>query len=329
MEFAVDRNLEATVINVQKFTVHDGPGIRTELFLKGCPLRCLWCSNPESILPFPQVGVYPKYCIGVDKCGWCIKACPQMQKNEKTLYVENGKVVAIDREKCLHCCACAMACPNDSLKAFGKKMTVAEAVKIIAEDRNFYNQSGGGVTISGGDPLVQWQWVREVLKACRNIDIHTCVESELHCKTEVLESVLPYTDLLIADLKLMDTAAHRKYTGVGNEQILKNFRYAGMKSVPMVVRIPIIPGVNDSEGNMKATAEFLKKEVGGCVKQLQLLPYRLLGLDKYEALGIPYPMEGHEPPAREVYEENVRRLAGLLQSYGVPAVAGTTNRIKL
>ncbi|MGX8700715.1 glycyl-radical enzyme activating protein [Caproiciproducens sp.] len=327
MEFAVENDLTATVFNVQKFTVHDGPGIRTEFFLKGCPLRCRWCSNPESILPFSQVGVYPKFCIGVDVCGWCIEACPQMKKGIRTLYVADGKIATIDREKCLHCCACAKACPNDSLKIFGQKMTVSEALKIIEEDRTFYGTSGGGVTFSGGDPLVQWQWVLEVLKWCRHLGINTCVESELLCKTEILEEILPYTDWLYTDIKHMDSAVHRKYTGAGNEQILKNIRYAGMKSAQMVIRIPVIPGINDSEENLKATADFIRLEVGGSVRQLQLLPFRLLGTDKYEALGIPYPMADVDPPNPDEYLKNVRKIAEKLRSYGVPAMAGTTNRL--
>ncbi|TEB05425.1 4-hydroxyphenylacetate decarboxylase activating enzyme [Pelotomaculum schinkii] len=322
-----DRNLVATVMNVQKFTVHDGPGIRTEIFFKGCPLKCLWCSNPEGIRNNPEVGVYGRRdCIGIDKCGWCINACPLSKEN--VLTVEDNKVVAIDREKCLNCLSCAKACPNDSLKIFGRQVTVPELMKVIMEDRSFYQKSGGGVTLSGGDPLVQWEFVVALLKECKRASIHTCVESELHCKTEVLDQVLPYTDLLMTDIKHMDSAKHRKYTGVSNKLILSNIGYAAIKGTPMIIRFPVVPGYNDDDENIKATAEFIIKYVGGCLRQVQLLPYRPLGVEKYEALGMEYTMKGSELTEPDSYLSRVRGLAEVFQSYGIPAAAGTTVKTK-
>lgn len=322
-----NENLVATIMNIQKFTVHDGPGIRTEVFFKGCPLKCQWCSNPEGINKIQEVGVYGRNgCIGIDKCGWCIKACPLAKEN--VLIVEDNKVVAIDRDKCLNCLSCAQACPNDSLKIFGRQVTVPELMKVIMEDRSYYKKSGGGVTLSGGDVLLQWEFVVELLKECKRAAIHTCVESELYCKTEVLDQALQYTDLLIVDIKHMDSAKHRKYTGVSNKLILSNIGYAALKSTPMIIRIPIVPGFNDDDHNIKATAEFIVKYVGGGLRQLQLLPYRPLGLEKYSALGREYRMQEFEATDPEIYLSKVRCLAEVFQSYGIPAAAGTTVKIK-
>ncbi len=314
--------MTGTVINIQKFTVHDGPGIRTEVFMKGCPLKCLWCSNPESIKPNPEVGVYGKSCIGLDKCGWCVKAC-----SNGALQVVDNKVASIDRQKCVGCLKCAKSCPNDSLKTFGEVMTVPEVMSKIRDDRFFYDRSRGGVTLSGGDPLIQWQFSLEILKECKRVGIHTCLETELHCSQEVLDQVLPYVDMLISDLKHIDSASHKNFTGVGNERILENLRYLASKNIAIVMRYPVVPGYNDSEANVEATANFILREMNNNIRQFQLLPYRPLGTDKYEALGIPYPMGEVKPPNRAEYEANLKRLAELFRQRGIPAAAGTTTII--
>lgn len=318
--------LEGTVLNIQKFTVHDGPGIRTEVFLKGCPLKCKWCSNPESIATKIEIGLFEDQCIGLEKCGWCVSECPL--SDEEVLIIRDKKVVGIDREKCLHCLKCAKVCPRRALKIWGIKMTVDEVMKEILADRSFYQKSGGGVTLSGGDPLVQVEFSLEILKACKKFNIHTIVESELQCSNQILDRVLPYTDMIFTDIKHMDSEQHKIYTGVGNELILKNIKYLVEKNMPLVIRIPIVPEHNNSDENIRATAEFIINELGNRVRQVQLLPYRPLGTDKYQSLAIEYPMSDIKAPAREVYEPNIRHLTELMRSYGIPAAAGSTDKIQ-
>lgn len=307
------------ISNIQHMTVHDGPGVRTEVFFKGCPLRCLWCSNPEGLSPQPEVGVFGSDCIGLDVCGACLKACPA-----GALLAAENQIVGIDRETCRKCLACAHACPNNTLVVYGKHMTVDQVMKDILKDRSIYMRTGGGVTLSGGDCLYQPQFVLELLKACRQAHIHTCVESEVVCSTATLDAILPYTDLFITDIKHMDPYQHRAYTGHSNVQILKNIEYLAVKSAPLVIRLPIIPGCNDTPENIRATAEFLTRVLRGNLIQVQLIPYRPLGIEKYRALGMDYPMADREAVKPGDYLENIRVLAERFQEYGIPAQAGTT-----
>jgi pyruvate formate lyase activating enzyme len=301
--------------------VHDGPGIRTSIFFKGCPLRCIWCSNPESLNPFPQVGVYGKSCIGLDKCSRCLHACPYQEEN--ILIAEDGKITGIDRLKCRNCLLCSKACPNSTLKTFGEKYSVRELVKIILEDRKYYEQSGGGITLGGGDPLLQWEFVRDLFEECRRFGIHTCLETELQCAPEALESVLPYTDLLFTDIKHINPQKHKEITGVTNERILFNIKLSVAYGTQAILRTPIVPGYNDDEECIHGISSFVVRELNNKILQYQLLPFRILGKEKYAALGLQYPMGDVSQPKREDYEPNIRRIAREMCSYGVPAVAGT------
>lgn len=312
---------EATVFNIQKYTVHDGPGIRTTIFFKGCPMKCLWCSNPESQRSYPQVAVFKKDCIGIDKCGRCLHACPYPE--EQILQVENGFVVGIDRSKCHNCLFCAEACPNSTLKIFGKKYTVRELMNIILEDRAFYKDSNGGVTCGGGDPMVQYKFIRDLFAECKRYGIHTCLETELQCRREAVEVVLPYVDLWITDIKVMDPKKHQQFTGMTNEKILDNIEFLVNNGAKVIIRTPVVPGYNNDEENTHATARFVSEQLKNRIVQFQLLPYRVLGTEKYEALGIPYPMGEIKQPPREEYEPNIRHLVNILAGYGVPAVAGS------
>jgi pyruvate formate lyase activating enzyme len=317
---------EGYIFNVQRFTVHDGPGIRTEVFFKGCPLRCKWCSNPESIDVHPQVGVYASRCIGVDKCAYCLPVCPVADAGVFVLNETRG-VAALNRDLCTDCLACADPCPANALMVWGRKVSLDDLMRVILADVEFYEKSGGGVTLSGGDPLVQWRFARAVLEECKRCGIHTCLETELHVRPAILDAVYPFVDLVITDIKHMDPAKHRELTGVGNARILQNIRKTVDWGMPLVVRVPVVPDHNNGVENIAATAEFVARELGNRVLKVQLLPYRQLGVEKYESLGIPYPMRDFQPPERKVWEENILSLVALMQSYGVPAVAGSGQKL--
>lgn len=317
-----DRMARGYVTNIQRFTVHDGPGIRTGVFLKGCPLRCRWCSNPENIRPYPEVGVYPDRCIGIDRCGFCLSACPE--KKTGVLITENNLVTAINRDGCARCFSCAGACPANALIVWGKLYTVREIIEEVLEDLPFYAKSGGGVTLSGGDPLTQWEFSLEILKECRKHGIHTCLETEQHVSPQILKTVYPYVDMVITDIKHMDSQKHREYTGAGNELILRNIAETAKTGMPLIIRIPVIPGHNDNPENIEATARFITGTLETRVRQVQLLPYRPLGTEKYHSLGLPYGMENFRLPEREVWEKSILSLAGQLKKYGIPAAAGSS-----
>ncbi len=316
------------IFDVQKFTVHDGPGIRTNIFLKGCPLRCLWCSNPEGLKSGPQVGVYANRCIGIDKCGLCFRACPEIDNG--ALVIKDNRIDHINREVCTDCLRCAEECPSQgTLKVWGREMSVAEVLEIILADQEFYEKSGGGVTLSGGEVFLQAAFARELLEACKTSGINTCVESALHCDSNLLDMVYPQVDLVITDIKHMDSEIHKKLTGVGNQRILNNIKKTADFGLPLVIRIPVVAEYNNDEANIRNTAEFIASCLGSQVKQVQLLPFRELGLDKYQALGMEYPMSDFIPSERSVWEANLLHLAGIMQEYGVPAVAGTTQKYDL
>ena len=319
-----EETAEAVVFDIQRYTVHDGPGIRTAVFFKGCPLRCLWCSNPESISSQPQVGVYAKDCIGVEKCGWCLAALPP---GPRRALCEGRPDRRGGQGSCTGCLRCVDACPNDTLRGFGRACTRGQLMESILADRAYYQSSGGGVTLTGGDPLQQHAFARGLLRECRRYGIHTCVESELHCSRRAVESVVPFTDLILTDLKHMDPECHRRLTGHTNTKILSNIRYLVGQGHDIVLRIPVVPGYNDSDDNIRAVARFVAGELGNCIRQLQLLPYRVLGKEKYEALAMPYPMGDMKQPPKEEYEPNLGRIAEALRVHGVPAVAGASRKL--
>lgn len=314
------------VTNIQRYTIHDGPGIRTEIFFKGCPLRCLWCSNPEGLSPYPRIGVYPSKCIGNSKCSLCMKSCPEVE-NSPIKTCDDHLLKVDEAAGCADCFKCADECPANAIMVWGKRYTIPELINIILKDRNFYLKTGGGVTLSGGEVMLQWEFATLLLKECKANSINTCVESSLHCAKDYMEQVYEYTDLVIADIKHMDTDKHREYTGVGNELILSNIKRTVELKKSVVLRIPVIPDHNNSEENIRATAEFVKNELQNNIIQLQLLPYRKMGTEKYASLCIPYPMDNFIPPERAVWENNLLHLTEILKEYGIPAVAGSTSRM--
>lgn len=320
-----DPNVEGTIFNIQRFSVHDGPGIRTVVFIKGCTLRCIWCSNPESMATRQQLGVYPQRCIGVDKCGMCLKVAP----DEAAFSVKDKRVTALNARHHEDYLACADVCPTDALKAWGKKQTVGDVMREVLADRDFYEESGGGMTLSGGEALIQAQFAVELLKAAHAEGINTCVETALNYKADVLDAALPYLDLALCDLKHMHAQDHKRFMGASNELILSNLKKVVESGTPVVIRIPVVPEHNGTEDNIRATAMFIADELGGRVKQVQLLPFRKLGEDKYASLGMTYPMADFKSPPREVWERDIRHFAEVMNGYGVPAVAGSGSKINV
>ena len=319
----------ALVGNIQKYTIHDGPGIRTTVFFTGCTLRCLWCSNPEMVESVARLGVYPAKCLSRKKCGYCVKNCPTTGARHFE-FDENGILKAVNMHaECENCLKCADTCPPRAIKLWGEKMTLAELMKIIVEDKSFYRKTGGGVTLNGGEVMLQWEFARMLLKACREASINTCVETALHCPAEHMEAVYEHTDLVITDIKHMDKEKHRKYTGADNTLILGNIKRTAALKKKLVIRTPVVPGYNGDEENIRKTGAFIRDELGGAVVQYQLLPYRKMGIEKYDSLGIPYPMGDYEPPERSEWEANLIYLADMLvNEYGLPAVAGSNKKLE-
>lgn len=335
-----------TVFNIQHFTIHDGPGIRTELFLKGCPLRCRWCSNPESLTPRILPGVYKKKCLGKKACGLCVSACPEREAGPKgpkvpaeaagpvgpapeessPLHFYRNKLVSIDYDRCVSCMACADSCPSEAIKAWGRQVSAEEAMAEIRRDKGYYERSGGGVTISGGEPLLQTEFVAEVFRRCREEGIHTCCESCLSAGWEEIEQLLPLTDLWIADLKMMDPDKHREWTGAGNRQILANLkRLANNPNTELILRIPVIPEVNDTQENMEQTADFILNEMNGRIRTLQLLSFMRLGEEKYESLGMPYEMKSVRF-RRDYFQRKIDRFAEYFNRRGIHTLVGTREK---
>jgi pyruvate formate lyase activating enzyme len=312
----------AIITNIQHYTIHDGPGIRTEVFFKGCDLRCPWCSNPEGLQVKPELGFYPDKCLGERDCGWCRKAC--LSPTPAGVHVS----AQFDTDRCRACLKCAEACPAGAIRLWGRRYTVPELMAEIRKDRSFYDKSGGGVTLSGGEVLLQWEFAAALLRACREEGIHTCVESALHVPWAQAEAVFRYADMIITDIKHMDADAHRRITGAGNERILENIRRTAALGKPLIIRTPVVPGYNADEENIRRTGAFLRDKLGGRILQYQLLPYRKMGTEKYDSIRRPYPLADYAVPERSEWEPMLRRYAELLRTeYGLPAVAGSGEKL--
>lgn len=288
----IDTEVSGTIFNIQKFSVHDGPGIRTTVFMKGCPLRCRWCSNAESINPTPEPGIIVERCTG---CGECVDTCP-----ENTIAINDGKV-SIDRSICTACKQCIPSCPEEAITIYGETVTVNEVLKEVLKDRSFYSGSGGGVTVSGGEPLKQPEFVLELFRNCKEEGISTCLDTCGYAPEEVLREVLQYTDNVLFDLKHMNVDRHKEFTGVDNERIKKNAEIVSVSEAEVLFRIPLIGGVNSDEDNIRETAEFIKSL--GEDNRIELLPYHRLGIGKYKMLGRDYSGQDFETPDEEMIEK--------------------------
>ncbi len=272
----------AIITNIQGFSIHDGPGIRTVVFFKGCPLSCQWCANPECLSGTPQMGFIETLCTD---CGTCLEIC-----TNKAIRSSKGGH-RIDYSRCKSCGDCRDHCYYGALVRYGESMTVAEVWDAVKRDKTFYDNSGGGVTVSGGEPLLWATFVRELFELSHQELISTCIETCGLADPEALLEVIPVTDHFLFDLKHMDPDTHRKYTGQSNSQILRNAALVLEHGADVIFRHPLIPGVNDSIGNIAATAKFLTS-LGKNAIRLQIMPYHRVGHSKYKALNIMYLMEG-------------------------------------
>jgi pyruvate formate lyase activating enzyme len=294
--------MSVLVTNIQGYSIHDGPGIRTVVFLKGCGLECQWCSNPECISPHPEVGLISTLCT---RCGKCAEICP-----EGALVYDEGKLPGIDRKQCTGCGICSSVCSYQALVLYGKPMNADEVFAAVNRDKMFYQASGGGVTISGGEPLLQPEFLCDLFEKCRRAGIHTCMETSGYAAESALRRVLPYTDYVLYDLKHLDSEKHRRYTGKPNDLILSNARVAAASGVATLFRMPLIPDVNDDLPNIRATAEFLHG-LGNNNLRIELMPFHRLGKGKYEALDRQYLFSGLLSPepdsvaaVKKAFEDN-------------------------
>lgn len=264
------------IFNVQRFSTHDGPGIRTTVFLKGCPLRCFWCQNPESQCIDPVLLFNQDLCCG---CGACIPNCPQ-----NAIRLESGKG-ALDRELCQSCGMCTEFCAHHARTLAGSAITVFELMELVLKDLFIFEDSDGGVTISGGEPTVQWQFTRAVLQACRSRYLNTAIETCGYAKWDTLKLLVELCDLVFFDLKCIDSDLHRKGTGLPNELILSNAKKLVEMGVNVQFRTPLIPGFNDGEEHIIALRDFVVNTLGLHASRIELLKYNKLGEDKFLRMG--------------------------------------------
>ena len=301
-----DEKVRAVIFNIQRFSVQDGPGIRSTVFFKGCPLRCFWCSNPESQNAVLETAHRDSLCQG---CGECAKACPR--EAITITPAVNGWEFHLDRQKCAACGTCVKACPTDALRIYGQLMTVEEVFDEVRRDADFYAKSNGGITASGGECLSQANFVAELFRVCHSAGFHTTIDTCGFASEESLRNVLADTDLVLFDLKVMDRSAHERFTRQPNDIILQNARLVSGLSIPVIFRTPIISGMTDAEKNLDAIARFIAELDGK--KRVELLPYHRFGEGKYKMLGRTYELADLKAPG----EEEMQRALDVFRRYSI------------
>lgn len=299
---------DSLIFDIKHYAINDGPGIRTVVFFKGCNLHCAWCHNPESISPKIEKMYSPAKCIG---CGTCVETCPE---NALTLTADG---IVTDTDLCTVCGKCAEVCPTLAIEMSGKTMSVSAIMDIIEKDRIFFDQSGGGVTFSGGEPLVHSKMLLELLVECGKRSIHRAVDTAGNVSTETLLEVAENTDLFLYDLKMMDSGLHREWIQAGNERILQNLKVLAATGAHIIIRIPLIGGVNDTDENIDQTARFIS-ELAGDKKEVHLLPYHNIAQNKYNKLGKSDDFEILKEPAKDTLAKAIVTF----ETYGIKAGIG-------
>jgi pyruvate formate lyase activating enzyme len=299
--------LQGIVFDIKRYSIHDGPGIRTTIFFKGCPLSCWWCHNPESQSPTIEMIFRPHRCI---HCGACLVAC------EHGAISWDGEEPLTDREKCTRCGACAAACYAEARQCVGRAWTVDQVMAEVQRDTAFYDESGGGVTLSGGEPLWQADFALALLQACKRQEMHTAVDTCGFAPWATVDRLREYTDLFMYDLKLLDDARHRRFTGVSNHLILQNLQALSQRGHHIVLRVPVIPGINDDDASMRQIGAFAAALPH--LDEVDLLPYHHIGVDKYVRLNKAYRLPATRPPS----DERLAEMAHLLRQFGLSVSIG-------
>lgn len=299
---------ETLIFDIKRYAINDGPGIRVVVFFKGCNLHCAWCHNPESISANVEKMYSRAKCIN---CGTCVEVCVE---NAITLSAEG---IITNPDHCTTCGKCAEVCPTKAIEMSGKVMSVSEIMEIIEKERVFFEQSGGGVTFSGGEPLIHSKMLIELLDECKKRNIHTAVDTAGYSSTGTLLEIAKRTDLFLYDLKLLDTNLHRKWTNAGNEMILKNLKTLAETGIQIIIRIPLIGGINDTDENLEQTAKFITGLAGG-TKEVHLLPYHNIAQNKYLKLGKAYDFEKLKEPDKETQAQAIKKFA----EHGIRASIG-------
>jgi pyruvate formate lyase activating enzyme len=307
------KNISGIVFKIQKYAIHDGPGIRTLVFLKGCPLRCLWCCNPESWNPDPEIVFVSQKCI---HCENCLKVCPT-----KAIKADEQGNKTIDKNKCTLCSQCLYACAAKALELFGTRMTVYEVVKVVEQDRPFYVTSNGGVTLSGGEPMLQFEFSKELLKEFKSRSIHTAIETSGYAKWSIIEDFSKFVDLFLYDIKVVDRTKHLSFTGVPNDIILKNLERLVELRKNVIIRYPLIPEHNDSDEDIDALIRLILNlnSKNNLINEAHILPYHRYGVYKYKLMSTNYKLESLRPPT----EDKVRGVREkILKELGIKVKIG-------
>jgi len=295
------KSISGNIFDIQRWSLHDGNGIRTTIFLKGCPLRCWWCHNPESWNENPILAFSNEKCT---KCAKCIAICPE----EANIIIDNN--IKLRRSQCKACGKCVEVCPANAREIIGQEMSVNDIIKIIKRDMVFYRESGGGVTFSGGEPTYQHQYLRELVKSCISLGVDTAIETCGYFEWDLLKDIFEMMDFVFVDIKHMDSKTHKKLTGVDNKVILENIINISKLNKKPVIRIPLIKGVNDDLGNIYETLDFISSEI--ITSGVEILPYHNYGVPKYKALGMSNYYELKKP-----HKEKIEEIENIINEYGI------------